>query len=49
MGSSRTSLLKPFDYNQVWRFVLVAHNAAVDTCAADAESVLIRGCLGISG
>ncbi|PYU40038.1 MAG: hypothetical protein DMG54_24650 [Acidobacteria bacterium] len=27
MGSSGTSLLKPFDYSQVWRFVL-AHNGA---------------------
>jgi hypothetical protein len=38
----------PFDYSDVPRFVL-AHNRTVDTCAADAESVLILGCLGTSG
>src|SRR6266849_11064068 len=40
--------VKPFDYNDVPRFVL-AHNRTVDTCAADAERVLILGCLGTSG
>src|SRR5713226_5099718 len=38
----------PFDYSDVPRFVL-AHTRTVATCAADAESVLILGCLGTSG
>jgi hypothetical protein len=40
--------LRPFDYSEVPRFVH-AHNGTIDTCKADAESVLIRGCLGTSG
>jgi len=40
--------VRPFDYSEVTHFVL-AHNRTMDTCAADAESVLIRGCLGTFG
>src|SRR5437867_8412038 len=54
MAVSFTGWVKPhlavkhFNYSEVVLFVL-ARKATMDTCAAHAESVLIRGCAGTSG
>ena len=54
MAVSFTDGVKPhlavmrFDYSDVPPFAL-ARNKTMDTCAADVESVLIRGCLGTLG
>src|SRR5439155_8909303 len=54
MAVSFTESVKPhlavkrFDYSEVRPFVL-ARDRPLDACARHAESVLIRGCPGISG